>query len=95
MSFLSQHLYEVIELMTYNMVYTSFPILIYGIHEEYLPKKVLESNPLIYKKNSRNSNMDLKRMASWFINGAMHGTAIFYFYLVLWKYSLYDNGLVS
>lgn len=37
--------------------------------------------------------MDLKRMASWFINGAMHGTAIFYFYLVLWKYSLYDNGL--
>lgn len=79
--------------MTFNMCYTSVPILIYGIHEEYLPKEVLEANPSIYRKNSRNANMDIKRMVSWFLNGAIHGAAVYYFYIVLWKYSLYDNGL--
>lgn len=88
----SQTLYEVIQLISYNMAYTSFPILIYGIHEEYLPGRLLESNPSLYKKNLHNSNMDCKKMLSWFLNGAFHGCAIYFFYIQLFSDSLFENG---
>lgn len=90
--FTSQPLYEVVQLMNYNLAYSSLPILIYGIHEEYLPQNILLTNPTLYKKNSQNSNMDFNQMFSWFVNGTIHGCIIFYFYILLWDNSLFDDG---
>lgn len=72
-------LYHPVMLITYNLVFTSAPILVYGLFEVNIAKKLLEDHPKLYAINKRNKQMRYIIFFTWLILGALQAIIAFYF----------------
>ncbi|KAL0110201.1 hypothetical protein PUN28_013685 [Cardiocondyla obscurior] len=76
--FSTQELYDGMFLMGFNLMFTSFPIVIYALYEQnYDAKKLLEC-PYLYKLNKNNYLMSRKQFIIWLLLGLWH-TCVTYF----------------
>ncbi|KAM3179289.1 hypothetical protein ACTXT7_000863 [Hymenolepis weldensis] len=76
--FSTQTVFSSIYLLSYNMIMTSSPIVVYGIMEMRYPETFLLSIPMIYKSISRNSFLSWRNFAIWNIFGLWHSIVLFY-----------------
>ncbi|XP_033119823.1 probable phospholipid-transporting ATPase IF [Anneissia japonica] len=80
--FSQQTVFESFYLTFYNITCTALPIMIYGIFEQHLPKKMLLNNPLLYKEISKNSRLSLWECCYWCVLGFYH--AFLFYYVPIW-----------
>ncbi|XP_050456062.1 phospholipid-transporting ATPase IF-like isoform X4 [Cataglyphis hispanica] len=96
--FSTQELYDGIFLMCFNLLFTSLPILLYGLFEQNHSAKKLMRHPYLYKLNKRNYLMSRKQFMVWLLLGLWH-TGITYFTVYCISYInptyLYDNTPVG
>jgi len=85
-------LYHPIMLITYNLVFTSAPILVYGLFEIHISKRLLESYPRLYTLNKGNSQMSYFVFFTWIISGAIQAALAFYFLYYVEGYSGAGQG---
>lgn len=76
--FSTQELYDGMFLMGFNFIFTSIPILIYGLLEQNYDKKKLMEHPYLYKLNRNNYLMSRQQFVAWLLIGLWH-TGITYF----------------
>ncbi|XP_053404518.1 phospholipid-transporting ATPase IF-like isoform X2 [Mercenaria mercenaria] len=93
-AFSEQTLYESWYLMNFNMVFTAFPILMYGIFEQHLKPSLLMGNPKLYRKISRNENMSIQNFILWNGTGLWHCVVMFFgsLFLLGEECSLFSDG---
>ncbi|XP_060583467.1 phospholipid-transporting ATPase IF-like isoform X3 [Ruditapes philippinarum] len=93
-AFSEQTLYESWYLMNFNMVFTAFPILMYGIFEQHLKPSLLMGNPKLYRKISRNENMSIHNFILWNGSGLWHCVVMFFgtLFLLGEENSLFSDG---
>ena len=80
----ARSLYHPIMLVSYNLIFTSMPILLYGLSEISISKQLLESYPRLYQINRRNSKMRLSVFITWLAIGAIQASMAFYLMLFNW-----------
>lgn len=78
-------LYHPILLMTFNLIFTSLPILLYGLYEVHIPDAILENHPELYKRNTQNRLMRVKVFLSWQLSAVAQSLIAFYFLKFLWS----------
>lgn len=90
-------LYHPTMLITYNMVFTSIPILLYGLYEISIPEHLLESRPSLYRINRRNDRMRYRVFFSWILFGSLQGSIAFFSIYTIWTNhrSLLEPGQVA
>jgi phospholipid-translocating ATPase len=77
-------LYHPIMLITYNMIFTSLPILLFGLFERNIPESILERYPRLYRLNNRNRLMRYTAFMAWLLMGTLQGIISFYFIYLVW-----------
>lgn len=77
-------LYHPIVLVSYNLIFTSLPILLYGLYEVHIPERILESYPKLYKIARNRGQLRLSVFLSWLIIGALQGLIGFYLLYFIW-----------
>ncbi|XP_011166374.2 probable phospholipid-transporting ATPase IF isoform X2 [Solenopsis invicta] len=96
--FSTQELYDGMFLMGYNIIFTSLPILMYGLLEQNYNAKKLMKYPYLYKLNKNNYLMSWNQFIAWMILGLWH-TSVTYFTVFAVTYInptyLYDNTSVD
>ncbi|XP_029155219.1 probable phospholipid-transporting ATPase IF isoform X3 [Nylanderia fulva] len=96
--FSTQELYDGVFLMCFNLLFTSLPILLYGLLEQDHNAKKLMRHPYLYKLNKNNYLMSRKQFMVWMLLGLWH-TGITYFMIYCISYInptyLYDNTPVD
>ncbi|KAL2720927.1 phospholipid-transporting ATPase IF-like isoform X3 [Vespula squamosa] len=92
--FSTQGLYDSIFLMLFNALFTSFPIVLFGLFEQDYSSNKLLHNPYLYKLHKKNFLLSWKQFILWFALGTWQ-TCIIYFVLYFYVYNnpiiLYDN----
>ncbi|XP_011693120.1 PREDICTED: probable phospholipid-transporting ATPase IF [Wasmannia auropunctata] len=96
--FSTQELYDGIFLMGFNLIFTSFPIVIYGLYEQNYNARKLMEQPYLYKLNRNNYLMSRQQFVAWLFLGLWH-TVITYFTVFAVTYInptyLHDNTTVD
>ncbi|XP_012530011.2 probable phospholipid-transporting ATPase IF isoform X2 [Monomorium pharaonis] len=96
--FSTQELYDGMFLMAYNLIFTSVPIVMYGLLEQNYDAKKLMERPYLYKLNRNNYLMSRKQFVAWMFLGLWH-TSVTYFTVFAVTYInptyLYDNTSVD
>lgn len=77
-------LYHPIMLISFNMIFTSFPILIFGLTERNIPEDVLETFPRLYRINYKNKLMRYSAFMAWLLLGTLQAIIGFYFIQLIW-----------
>ncbi|CAF0782460.1 unnamed protein product [Brachionus calyciflorus] len=85
-----QSLYHGIYMMFYNVFFTSFPIVIYGLLEQKINIGKLEMDPKFYKTIRKNKLLSLFQFAKWNLLGFWHSLVAYYS-----TYFLYTGDLIS
>ena len=62
----------------YNLVFTSWPIIIFALFDFEYEKSVLLKNPKHYKIGFNNELFGKKVFSKWFLTGILYGAIIFY-----------------
>ncbi|XP_058801756.1 phospholipid-transporting ATPase IF-like isoform X2 [Phymastichus coffea] len=77
-------LYDRLFLMCYNVIFTSIPILVYGVYEQNYSDKTLLTNPQLYRLNRRNIFMSNGHFVLWMLMATWQACVVyfmpFYFY---------------
>ena len=81
-------LYDSWNLMLFNITWTSLPIFVFGLLEQNIKSKPLLSNPVLYRRISKNYLMTLREFLLWFLYGLWHALAIFFGW-----YLFFNSGL--
>lgn len=82
--FSSQSIYDAINLALFNIVFTSVPILAYGLFEQNIPQTELLENPKLYKQNAKNRLLQVDQTLLWLVEGLFQSTVVFFaFYFLL------------
>ncbi|XP_024876630.1 probable phospholipid-transporting ATPase IF isoform X1 [Temnothorax curvispinosus] len=96
--FSTQELYDGMFLMGFNLIFTSFPVLIYALLEQNYNAKKLMEHPYLYKLNRNNYLMSRQQFMAWLLLGLWH-TGVTYFTVFAVTYInptyLYDNTSVD
>ncbi|XP_035734472.1 probable phospholipid-transporting ATPase IF isoform X2 [Vespa mandarinia] len=96
--FSTQGLYDSMFLMLFNALFTSVPILLFGLYEQDYPSNKLLSNPYLYKLHKKNFLLSWKQFILWFTMGTWQ-TCIIYFVIYFYVHNnpiiLYDNTPVE
>eukprot|EP00049_Salpingoeca_infusionum_P018794 m.358787 g.358787 ORF g.358787 m.358787 type:complete len:1200 (+) comp18288_c0_seq1:276-3875(+) len=77
--FSAQPLYEQWLLTFWNVIFTSLPVLIFGIFEKDIEEEHLMKHPSLYNIYIGNKVLTWKQFAKWNITGLWHGTVAYYF----------------
>ena len=75
-NFSGTSLFESIFLFLFNTIYTSVPVVVYGLSEQTFPQKILLENPELYRLNRGNHEMMWYRMLLWLLVGLWHAGEI-------------------
>lgn len=92
--FSEQVLYHSFFMMCYNVIFTSLPVLMYGLLEQNYSAKILLRSPQLYLLNRRNNLLSFRQFVIWFLTGIWQGCAIYFLCYFYWKINptiLYDN----
>ncbi|XP_043667422.1 phospholipid-transporting ATPase IF-like isoform X2 [Vespula pensylvanica] len=96
--FSTQGLYDSIFLMLFNAIFTSFPIVLFGLLEQNYSSSKLLHNPYLYKLHKKNFLLSWKQFILWFAMGTWQ-TCVIYFVLYVYVHNnpiiLYDNTPVE
>ncbi|XP_011879867.1 PREDICTED: probable phospholipid-transporting ATPase IF isoform X2 [Vollenhovia emeryi] len=76
--FSTQELYDGMFLMSFNLVFTSLPVLIYGLLEQNYDATKLMKNPYLYKLNRNNYLMSRHQFVAWMILGLWHACVTYF-----------------
>ncbi|KAG9511340.1 putative phospholipid-transporting ATPase IF, partial [Fragariocoptes setiger] len=76
--------YHPMLLISFNVFFTSLPIIAYGLVEHDIPELVLERYPRLYKLISRNAYMKDLQFFTWIITGCLQAIIIFYSLYYTW-----------
>jgi phospholipid-translocating ATPase len=79
--FSAQTLYESWLMMLYNVVFTSAPILVFGIFEQEIPYDKLLDYSRVYRSRVGTSTLSWREFVVWSLAGLVQGTLCFFFYL--------------
>lgn len=71
-------LYHPILLVSFNLFFTSLPILIYGLYEVYIPENILECFPKLYKINRNTNQLRTSVFICWLILATIQASIGFY-----------------
>jgi phospholipid-translocating ATPase len=77
-AFSSQTLFESAFLMMYNIAFTAFPILVFGLFEQNISKETLMKKPDLYRSISKNACMTPYRFFGWLGLGYYHSLVNFF-----------------
>ncbi|XP_065643609.1 phospholipid-transporting ATPase IF isoform X3 [Hydra vulgaris] len=97
-----QPLYAGVFLTTFNILFTSMPILLYGIFEKDLKEETLMDHPILYRELVKNANLSWKKFAHWVLAGLWHAIVIFFgvkfvygttFISTMQDYSFFEFGV--
>lgn len=83
-SFSGTSLFESMFLFLFNTIYTSVPIVIFGLSEQTFPEDTLVDKPELYRLNRGNHEMRWYRMAILFLSGLWHAGCVFFIWLFAW-----------
>ncbi|XP_076350906.1 phospholipid-transporting ATPase IF-like isoform X2 [Tachypleus tridentatus] len=84
-AFSGQPLYHSFYLMFYNIFFTSFPILIYGLTEQHLSQKTLLNKPHLYRNIRGNAKMTKLQFVKWIVQGAWHSVVLYFGIHLFWR----------
>ncbi|XP_021935483.1 probable phospholipid-transporting ATPase IF isoform X4 [Zootermopsis nevadensis] len=88
--FSTQPLYDTMFLTCYNVLFTSLPILIYGLFEQNHPAQTLLDYPQVYKNIRRNVLMSWSSFFQWITFGVWHSVVLYF----VPYFMLLDNPVV-
>ncbi|KAG7189384.1 hypothetical protein KM043_017031 [Ampulex compressa] len=92
--FSTQELYDSIFLMCFNVIFTSLPVLLYGLLEQDHSANKLLRHPHLYKLNKRNYLLSTNQFLIWTTKGLWHTCVIYFmsfFHLSINPIYLHDN----
>ncbi|XP_032670766.1 probable phospholipid-transporting ATPase IF isoform X2 [Odontomachus brunneus] len=96
--FSTQELYDSMFLMLFNMIFTTLPILLYGLFEQNYSAEKLIQHPYLYKLNRNNYLMSRQQFMIWMLLSIWHTCVIYFvvYSLTLTNSAyLYDNTTVG
>ncbi|XP_018059116.1 PREDICTED: probable phospholipid-transporting ATPase IF [Atta colombica] len=96
--FSTQELYDGMFLMTFNLIFTSLPILMYGLLEQNYNAKKLMEHPYLYKLNKNNYLMSRFQFILWMFLGLWHACITYFTVFAVTSINptyLYDNTPVG
>lgn len=80
----AQSIYHPIQLVGYNLFFTSLPILFYGLHEVHVHESILERYPKLYIINRGNVQMSLTNFLTWVSAAIFQAIIIFSLIYFVW-----------
>ncbi|XP_040573750.1 phospholipid-transporting ATPase IH [Lepeophtheirus salmonis] len=83
-NFSATSLYSGTFLTCFNTIYTSVPVLIFGLFERRESEETLWNNPGIYQRNVGNKQLKAVKLVSWFCLGLWQAVVIFFGWLLAW-----------
>ncbi|KYN18060.1 Putative phospholipid-transporting ATPase 12 [Trachymyrmex cornetzi] len=96
--FSTQELYDGMFLMTFNLIFTSLPVLMYGLLEQNYNAKKLMEHPYLYKLNKNNYLMSRSQFVIWMFLGLWHACITYFTVFAMTSINptyLYDNTPVG
>ncbi|XP_020288805.1 probable phospholipid-transporting ATPase IF isoform X2 [Pseudomyrmex gracilis] len=96
--FSTQELYDGVFLMCFNFVFTSLPILLYGLLEQNYSAGKLMRYPYLYKLNVNNYLLSKKQFMMWFLLGLWHTLVTYFMVFIMSSLNptfFYDNTPVG
>jgi len=73
-----QTLFDAWILTFYNMIFTAFPILLYGMWDKDVSEEFLLKFPKLYNRSQRNKEFNIKNLLIWLLSAIAHATIIFF-----------------
>ena len=86
-------MYDSVNLTLYNIIFTSAPILAFGLFEQNLPAASLESNARHYRQNARNRLLTTSQVMLWLSEG--FAQCLLNFFIFYFCYNDANLGLFS
>ncbi|XP_061935373.1 phospholipid-transporting ATPase IF-like isoform X5 [Apis cerana] len=89
-----QSFFDALYLMSYNVIFTSFPIMMYGLFEQNYSADTLLRKPYLYRLNQGNCLLSMQQLFLWIFLGSWHAIVIFfmpYTYILINPVTLYNN----
>lgn len=83
--FSTQSVYESIFMTLYNVLYTSFPILVLSITEKPYHEDQLMKNPSLYRENAGNKRLTWKYFMAWITLSIYHSMAVYFAGYMIWN----------
>lgn len=66
-----QSFFDGLYLMSYNVIFTSFPIMIYGLFEQNYSADILLRKPYLYRLNQGNYLLSMQKLFLWIFLGKL------------------------
>eukprot|EP01125_Pyxidicula_operculata_P015545 TRINITY_DN5283_c0_g1_i3.p1 TRINITY_DN5283_c0_g1~~TRINITY_DN5283_c0_g1_i3.p1 ORF type:complete len:1033 (-),score=147.87 TRINITY_DN5283_c0_g1_i3:441-3539(-) len=76
----------------FNMLFTSWTILVFAIFEKDLPEAYLLHYPELFNRSKNNTDFNPKTFFMWILNGIWHSIAFYFGSLLLWDDVMGQNG---
>lgn len=80
-----QPIYDTFFLTFYNIFFTSWPILIFGLMEQNFTSRQLLDNLHLYRDIAKNARMSWLQFFKWILLGLWHSVVIFFGCVLLWS----------
>ncbi|EFA74548.1 P-type ATPase [Heterostelium album PN500] len=90
-----QTFYERFTLTAYNIAWTFFSIIVFGILDKDVSEAAVMENPQLYQTGPRNYYFNLRVFWGWAVNGLFHSLLLFIFPTFIFSHGLaYESGRV-
>eukprot|EP00048_Salpingoeca_helianthica_P015043 m.224745 g.224745 ORF g.224745 m.224745 type:complete len:1261 (-) comp16540_c0_seq1:52-3834(-) len=76
--FSAQTLYDSWLMMVYNIFFTSWPVLTFGVLEQELSDQELMDHPQVYYAKTRNRTLSFREFLIWTLTGCYQGVVVYY-----------------
>ncbi|XP_055342476.1 phospholipid-transporting ATPase IF-like [Paramacrobiotus metropolitanus] len=92
-AFSAQTVFDGVYLTFYNIIFTSAPILAFGLFEQDVPSPLLQAQPHLYSLNRRNARLSVREFATWNLLGVWHAVVFFFgFYCLVSPNGVLDRS---
>jgi len=88
--FSGQSLYERWTLAAYNVLFTFFPILVFGLLDQDVSKHMMYKHPELYLTGHSHHHFNAKKFWSWIVSAILHSAVIFFV-----TTEIFENGTIS
>ncbi|CAD8160132.1 unnamed protein product [Paramecium pentaurelia] len=87
--------YDQLLYQSYNLIFTSLPIIFYGIFDEEFSGDILTSNPSFYKIGIKHKLFNTKIFLYWVLNGTIQAAFLSYITFQTYEISSIYNGMMT
>ena len=93
--FSGQTLYERWTLAAYNVAFTFFPILLYGLQDKDVQDETVLNNPQLYISGQKKYHFNIRVFWGWITNAIFHSFVIFVIPTLAFEHSVVRNSGIS